>query len=65
MTVFCPTIYQALKERNCPDLNLDNHIDFWYDSLNACYTNQMPISKICAYIKAIDEHEEINEHFGG
>ena len=60
MTVFCPTIYQALKECNCPDLDLDDHIDFWYDSLNDCYTNQMPSSKICAYIQAIDEHEEVN-----
>ena len=63
MVVFCPTIYHALDQRNCPDLIIDDNIDFWYDSLNACYTNQMPISKICAYIKAIDEHEEINEHY--
>ena len=59
MIVFSPTIYQALKERNCPDLNLDDHIDFWYDSLNDCYTNQVSISKICTYIQAINEHYEL------
>lgn len=59
MTVFSPTIYQALKEHNCPDLNLDDHIDFWYDSLNDCYTNQVSISKICTYIQAINEHYEL------
>jgi len=42
MIVFCPTIYHALKQSNADDLIIDDNIDFWYDSLNDCYRNQMP-----------------------
>ena len=43
MIVFCPTIYHALRQRNASDLIIDDNIDFWYDSLNDCYKNQMSI----------------------
>ena len=57
MTLFCPGIYHALKQSNCPDLIADDHINFWYDSLNDCYKNQMPINMVCAYIEAINDDD--------
>lgn len=57
MIVFCPTIYHALNRRNCPDLIIDDNIDFWYDSLNDCYKNQMPIDMVCTYIEAINDDD--------
>ena len=57
MIVFCPTIYRALNQRNCSDLIIDDNIDFWYDSLNDCYKNQMPIDMVCTYIEAINDDD--------
>jgi hypothetical protein len=57
MTVFSPTIYHGLKQHNASDLIIDDNIDFWYDSLNDCYRNQMPIEMICTYIEAINDDD--------
>jgi hypothetical protein len=57
MTLFCPGIYHALKQRNCPNLVADDHINFWYDSLNDCYKNQMPTTMICTYVEAINDDD--------
>lgn len=57
MIVFCPTIYHALKQSNADDLIIDDNIDFWYDSLNDCYRNQMPIDMVCTYIEAINDDD--------
>ena len=57
MIVFCPTIYHALRQRNASDLIIDDNIDCWYDSLNACYKNQVSIEKICTYVEAINDDD--------
>jgi len=59
MVVYCPGLYQL--HRNAPDLILNEHIDFWYDSLNDCYINRMPSDMLCRYIEAIND-EENQEH---
>ena len=56
MIVFSPTIYHALNQRNCSDLIIEDNIDFWYDSLNDCYKNQMSIEMICTYVEAINDN---------
>ncbi len=57
MIVFCPTIYHALRQRNASDLIIDDNNDFWYDSLNDCYKNQMSIKMICTYVEAINDDD--------
>lgn len=52
----CPGIFYALKIHNDLIYACD-HIDFWYDSLNDCYSNQMPIDMVCAYIEAINDED--------
>ena len=32
-----------------------NHVDFWYDSLNDCYNNAMPIYMVLTYIEGITD----------
>ncbi len=57
MTVFSPGIYRELEKYNDSDLIIEDNIDFWYDSLNDCYTNKMPISMVCTYIEAINDDD--------
>jgi hypothetical protein len=57
MIVFSPIIYHALNLRNYHDLIIDDNIDFWYDSLNDCYKNHMPIDMLCTYIEAINDDD--------
>lgn len=57
MVLFCPGIYHALRQANADDLIIDDNIDFWYDSLNDCYRNQMPIDMVCTYIEAINDDD--------
>ena len=37
--------------------DVEEHVDFWYDSLNDCYTNCMTVDMICAYVEAINDME--------
>ena len=42
---------------------IEDNIDFWYDSLNDCYNNSMPIDMVLTYIEAItDEDSEQGVH---
>ena len=53
-----PTLHKYATAYNC-DTIIEDNIDFWYDSLNDCYTNSMPIEMICTYVEAIiDEDTE-------
>ena len=59
MVVCCPTIYYSLLQPpwNTVDLNLEDHIDFWYKSLNLCCQNHMPIDMFCTYLEAINDED--------
>ena len=57
MILFSPTITRALIQSNCPELILEKNVDFWYDTLNKCYKNQMSIDMICNYVAAINNEE--------
>ena len=37
--------------------DIQEHVDFWYDSLNDCYTNGMDVDMICTYVEAINDYE--------
>lgn len=52
----CPGIHYALKSRGAETIVEDN-IDFWYDSINKCYENKMPIDLICTYVEAIGDED--------
>ena len=34
-----------------------DHVDFWYDSLNDCYNNDMSIFTVLTYIEAITDED--------
>ena len=36
---------------------IENHVDFWYDSLNDCYRNGMPTFMLLTYIEAITDED--------
>ena len=36
---------------------IEDNIDFWYDSLNDCYNNSMPIGMVLTYIEAITDED--------
>jgi len=36
---------------------IEDNIDFWYDSLNDCYNNAMPIDMVLTYIEAITDED--------
>tara|TARA_Y100000004_G_C8748765_1_gene341446 strand:- start:55 stop:228 length:174 start_codon:yes stop_codon:yes gene_type:complete len=36
---------------------VEDNIDFWYDSINDCYENNMPIDLICVYVEAIGNED--------
>ena len=42
---------------NNPHTIIEDNIDFWYDSLNDCYANRMPIEMICTYVEAITDSD--------
>jgi hypothetical protein len=53
-----PTLHKHATMYNSETIVEDN-IDFWYDSLNDCYVNNMPIEMVCTYVEAImDEDTE-------
>ena len=35
--------------------NLQDNIDFWYDSLNDCYDNHIRFKLIATYVEAIND----------
>ncbi len=49
-----PTLHKVAIMYNSPTIVEDN-IDFWYDSMNDCYKNDMSIEMILTYIDVIDE----------
>ena len=51
-----PTLHKIAMNYNSPTIVEDN-IDFWYDSLNDCYANDMCIDMILTYIEAIDDED--------
>lgn len=59
MTLLSPTLYKYASMYNTDAGEIEDHIDFWHDSLNDCYANDMSIHMICTYIDAItDEYSE-------
>ena len=41
-----------------PDFtSLEDNIDFWYDSVNDCYTNNMGFDMIATYVEAIGDED--------
>ena len=56
MMLVCPGIFYAWKSHGLEEL-ADDHIHFWYDSMNDCYQNKMPIDMICAYVEAISDED--------
>ena len=52
-----PTLYYLARQFNSP-MNINACIDFWYDSINDCYSNSMDTSMILAYVEAINDEEE-------
>jgi hypothetical protein len=36
---------------------IEDNIDFWYDSLNDCYNNDMAIDMVLTYIEAITDED--------
>ena len=52
----CPGIFYAWKNHGLKEA-ADNHVNFWYDSMNDCYQNKMPIDMICAYVEAISDED--------
>jgi len=59
MVVCSPTIYYSLLQPpwNTVDLNLEDHIDFWYKNINLCYQNNVSIDMICTYLEAINDED--------
>ena len=49
-----PTLHKEAMKYNSPTVIEDN-IDFWYDSLNDCYTNEMSSQMIFLYLEAIND----------
>ena len=52
-----PTLHKAAVMYNNPQTIIEDNIDFWYDSLNDCYANRMPIEMICTYVEAITDDD--------
>ena len=53
----CPTLHKVAVMYNNPQTIIEDNIDFWYDSLNDCYANRMPIEMICTYVEAITDDD--------
>ena len=52
-----PTLHKYAVMCNNPHTIIEDNIDFWYDSLNDCYANRMPISMVCTYVEAISDDD--------
>jgi len=51
-----PGLHKFAVEYNLSTIIEDN-IDFWYDSINDCYSNGMDIEMICTYVEAITDED--------
>jgi len=51
MILLSPTLYKLSQSND----HQEEHIDFWYDSLNDCYSNGMETEMILSYIEAIND----------
>ena len=51
-----PGLHKAAVKYNAGTIIEDN-IDFWYDSINDCYSNGMDIEMICTYVEAITDED--------
>ena len=56
MVRLSPTLHRYAIMYNSGTIVEDN-IDFWYDSLNDCYANDMPIDMVCTYLEAITDSD--------
>ena len=56
MVLLSPTLWRYSMNYNGETIIEDN-IDFWYDSLNDCYNNLMPIDMVLTYIEAITDED--------
>ena len=52
-----PTLHKYAVKYSNPHTIVEDNIDFWYDSLNDCYANLMPIKMICTYVEAISDDD--------
>ena len=52
MVLLSPTLWRYSMK-----FDIEEHVDFWYDSLNDCYTNCMTVDMICTYVEAINDYE--------
>ena len=51
-----PGIFNSFKSHGL-DVVADDYVNFWYDSMNDCYRNKMPIEMICTYVEAISDED--------
>ena len=56
MMLVSPGIFNSFKSHGL-DVVADDHVNFWYDSMNDCYQNKMPIDMICIYVEAINDED--------
>ena len=49
-----PTLFKYRQDK-VGVIETESNIDFWYDSLNDCYTNQMETQMILSYIEALND----------
>jgi len=56
MVLLSPTLWRYSMNFDSQTIIEDN-IDFWYDSLNDCYNNDMAIDMVLTYIEAITDED--------
>jgi hypothetical protein len=56
MVLLSPTLWRYSMSYDSTTTT-QNHVDFWYDSLNDCYNNAMPIKMVLTYIEAITDED--------
>lgn len=56
MMLVSPGIFNSFNSHSV-DIAADDHVDFWYDSMNDCYQNNMRIDIICGYVEAINDED--------
>ena len=49
-----PTLHKFAIAYGTPT-DIEDNIDFWYDSLNDCYTHEMSSQMIFLYVEAIND----------
>ena len=51
-----PTLHKAAMTYNS-DTIVEDNIDFWYDSMNDCYENDMGFDMIGLYLESINDED--------